>query len=95
MKQVYTVTYKSGRKGQTKVFGTDVEDAKTAAFAAYTFTGSMRNPNPSADDIIEKIELDPTQTMGGVGCQPSVQDETYAPPTAKEILDGMLKKEDA
>lgn len=94
MKQVYTVTYKSGLKGQTKVFGTNIEDAKKAAFAAYTYTGAMQNPNPSIDDIIEKIELDPNQTMNGARCQPSVQDDTYVPLTAKEILNSMFKKEE-
>jgi len=93
MKQVYIATYKSGHKGPTKVFGSSVEDAKKAAFAAYTFTGSMWYPNPSIDDVVEKVELDPAQTMGGVGCQPSVQDEKYVPPTAKEVVVGVLKKE--
>lgn len=93
MKKVYIATYRSSEKRTVKVFGSDEEDAKKAAFAAYTYNGSMWYPNPAVDEIVEKVELDPDQVMNGPGVQPSVQTD-YKAPTAVEVMNDQFAKKE-
>jgi len=75
MKQVFVAKYRHGLKGPTKVAADDVESAKKAAFAAYAYTASMGYPGWRVDEVVESVELDPDQTLGGPGMQPVSQFE--------------------
>lgn len=92
MKQIYIAYYKNGHKGPTKVLGTDEASAKKAALVAYRYMSSMANPGWSVDEVVERVELDPDQTMSGFGIQPCVQIPCRAPGSESYLPEGVYRK---
>lgn len=65
MKQVYVAYFRRGLGGPAKVLGDDEADAKKAAFAALRYHSDPYMPYAKIDDVVDRVELDPDQILGG------------------------------
>ena len=86
MKKVYIARFKHGLMGTCKVFAWDEDDARRAAFSAYTYNSYPRNPNPKIEDVVESVELDPDQLMDSQLGMPSTQCE------CRSLLGGGIRR---
>lgn len=88
--KVFKATLRHGYGGPVKVTASDVEGARRAAYAAWTYNASSWFFMPAVDEVVESVEPDESGIVDSVMSQPSVHLDGYVRPTARDLFRAVM-----